>query len=739
MGQREGSQQVTGPRARGRALEKALGTTSGAGWTLHQRGYDPLREHAAESRFAISNGYLGVRAARAASRGPAWISWLHSLGWASWPRTFVAGLFDTPESQPRVSVLVPAPDWLRLRLIVGGEALSVHTGELILHTRGLDFKRGLLVNEWRQKTEHGVVIRMRLLRLVSLADRAIGVQLAHFEVDRAVEVTLEPRLDATVGGLEPVRVEARLGLWRTAHQRRYLAMASSSGLTVNGDQLRPRIGGWLNRSWTWNAESGKAASFWRLVGVASGDEPDTPARAARAALDRGQRAGWQRVLAAHEAAWAERWTHSDVVVDGSEGDQVALRFALYHLISAANPENERVSIGARALTGEAYLGHVFWDTEIFALPFYTFTWPEAARTLLMYRYHTLPAARDKARRFGYRGALYAWESADTGEEVTPERIALPDGRVIHVLCGLQEQHISSDVAYAVWQYWQVTGDERFLTQAGAEIILETARFWASRVALGPDDRYHIARVIGPDEYHEGIDDNAYTNVMAQWTLERGLDVAALLRDRWPERWTELCQQIALSDAELEEWREVASRMYTGLDPETGLFEQFAGYFGLEEVDLSQFEGRGVAMDVLLGQERTRRSQVIKQADTVMLLALLSDRFPREVHDANYTYYEPRCSHGSSLSRAVHALVAARLGRLRLAAAHFRAAASIDLEDSTGSSSGGVHIATQGGLWQAAVLGFAGLTVREDGLRLDPHLPESWRALRFRVQYRGSEV
>ena len=282
-----------------------------------------------------------------------------------------------------------------------------------------------------------------------------------------------------------------------------------------------------------------------------------------------------------------------------------MRFALYHLNSAANPADERVSIGARALTGDDYHGHVFWDTEIFLLPFYVLTWPEAARALLMYRFHTLDGAREKAAALGWRGALYAWESTDTGAEMTPEQAIGPDRKVIAILCGKQEQHISADVAYAVWQYWQATGDEGFLLDAGAEILLETGRFWSSRARLEADGRHHIRGVIGPDEYHEHIDDNAFTNVMARWNIRRALEVAALLRERWPERWALLAGRLGVDDSELEQWSRVAETMATGLDPVTGLFEQFASYFTLEDVDLADYAGRSVPMDVVLGGSEPR--------------------------------------------------------------------------------------------------------------------------------------
>nr|QQZ51118.1 glycoside hydrolase family 65 protein [Phenylobacterium glaciei] len=311
--------------------------------------------------------------------------------------------------------------------------------------------------------------------------------------------------------------------------------------------------------------------------------------------------------------------------------------------------------------------------------------------------------------------------------------------MVDVLSGRLEQHISADVAYAVWQYWQATGDETFLLDFGAEILLETARFWASRARVEADGRHHIRGVIGPDEYHEDIDDNAFTNLMARWNIARGLEVVTLMGERWAGRWTQLSSRLGLEDVELKQWRAVADTISTGIDSSTGLIEQFAGYFALEEIDLADYAGRSVPMDVVLGRARTRQSQVIKQADVVALLALLPDEFIGDTAAENFHYYEPRCGHGSSLSRAMHGLVAARLGEPALALRYFHETAAIDLAETHAAIAGGVHIAALGGLWQMAVLGFAGLSIGADGVAIDPKLPASWRSLAFSVQWHGRQL
>ncbi|WP_158927577.1 glycoside hydrolase family 65 protein [Acidisphaera sp. S103] len=709
-------------------MDQVFVPTADPDWVILADGYDSLREVSVESRFSISNGFLGVRGVRSTTRGDRWVVPA---------RTYVAGLFDTSGSNQATQALVPAADWLRVRILLPGGPLLHHPGDVSSHRMTLDLRRGTLRSEGRHLKAPDLGLHVHTSRLVSLSDRAIGLQLIRMEIeDGELDVTLEASFEGTELGLVTDQLRQDLGLWHTSHSRKYLAMASMAALQVNDRDIPPSALGPLKSSWAWKSRPGQVICFQRFVAIVRGDTKDIdPAKEVRDKLNQAKGLGWRGVVAAHEAAWLSRWRSSDVEVDGDAGAQLALRFALYHLNSAANPEDERVSVGARALTGDDYHGHVFWDTEIFLLPFYILTWPEAARALLMYRFHTLDGARAKAAGMGWRGALYAWESADTGAEMTPERVIGPDHQVIDVLCGKQEQHISADVAYAVWQYWQVTRDESFLLDAGAEILLETARFWSSRAVPEADGRCHIRGVIGPDEYHEHIDDNAYTNVMARWNIQRALDVVALLRTRWPARWTGLAARLDLKDGELTAWLHVEDTMATGLDPTTGLFEQFNGYFALEDIDLANYAGRTVPMDVVLGRERVQKSQVVKQADVVALLGLLPEEFVGDMKSANFRYYEPRCSHGSSLSPAMHGLVAARLGDTDMALRFFRQAAAIDLADTHAATDGGVHIAALGGLWMLAVFGFAGLSWRDDGLAIDPQLPKEWRSLKFRVQWR----
>jgi kojibiose phosphorylase len=677
------------------------------GWILVDEGFSLAREHELESLFAIGNGYAGSRGSLA--EGSA----------LSAPATFLAGVFDSQVGS--VPGLVSTADWTRLSATVNGHLLRLDQGHSLEHRRVLDMRQGILWREWRHQNAAGEITRLQMLSLASLADRHLLLQCTMITPENYNgRVSIDAALTGTVTQVTGSGTTVAMAVARR--------VVDSAGRWTGSPQ---QVVGQLS----FEARLGETYRLDRVVAVHTSRDTGEPREMASRQVERAIE-DVNGVIAEHRDAWLARWKASDLRIEGDAAAQRALRFAIYHLSSAANPEDDRVSIGARGLSGTAYKGHVFWDTDIFMLPFFTLTYPEAARALVMYRYHSLSGARAKAARLGYRGALYAWESADTGEEMTPPFVVSPDGEIVRILTGEQEHHISADVAFGVWKYWEATGDERFLVDAGAEILIETARFWASRAEREDDGRYHIRGIIGPDEYHETVDDNAYTNGLAKWNLEVGEEVTRLVAERWPEQWRALSRRLGLEAQEPLRWLQVARELYTGFDEQTGLFEQFRGYFELEDIDLAAFAPRTAPMDVLLGRERIQRSKIIKQADVVMLVHLLWERLPPEVRKANFEYYEPRCGHGSSLSPAIHALVAARLGDAALAERYLRQAAEIDLSDNMGNAAGGVHLGALGGLWQAAVFGFAGLRFTDAGPEHRSNMPASWRSFSMRFQWRG---
>ena len=698
-----------------------------AAWVIEEPGFDAAREHEIESLLAIANGYVGSRASIPEGTS------------VSRPATFLAGAFEPSGDLSRVPELVVVPDWGRLRLFVEGEPCSVEGGRMTGHRRMLDLRRGVLLREGMERGPAGHVTHLRTLQLASSADRHLLVE--------ALEICPQNysgtvRVDAVLSG--DVRSESGASHWQSFEPghggggpslrgltRRGLVVALASHLEVPaaGGQARfQRETGptWLSERCDLAVRLAEPCALYRAVALFSSGETGRPVAEAerrRVALGDEPPARW---IAEHEKVWTERWRRAGVTIDGAPRLERALRFAAYHLLSAANPDDPRTSIGARGLTGEAYRGHVFWDTEVFMLPFFLHAHPEAARALVEYRHATLAGAQRKAKAHGYEGALYAWESADTGDETTPSEVVSPFGEVVRVLSGEQEHHISADVAWAVCNYGQATGDVRLMGGVGLEILVETARFWASRVTRGADGLFHIHTVIGPDEYHEGVDDNAFTNWMARFNLRRAA-AAAEATGR------------GASAEETRAFRAIADSMYLGLDEHTGLIEQFCGFYGLPRIDLAALGPGHAPADLVLGRARVQGSQVVKQADVVQLVAQLWDELAPEVRRRCFLHYEPLCVHGSSLSPGIHALVAARLGLAETATRYLEQTAEIDLGNTMGNAAGGVHLAALGSLWQAVVLGVGGVRGAPDDVEavvIEPNLLPSFRALGFPFAWRG---
>ena len=664
------------------ALEGFPEPVSDDSWLITAIGFSPLHEGAIESRFAVVNGRYGTRAS------------MEEGSLASAPACYAAGVYGRDATGPIPVPLASLPDWAHVEPRVGGRRASVQQGVLVAHERCLDLRQGLLVRTWHQRAGHELVVRSA--RFASLAERDV------------LGMRVMATSDASVS---------------------FSSLASEVSVTEPGGPLAVAMA--ISTS-----EESDALTRLAVVGVGEGVAPTD---AVEHRLSVVVREGLPEAFARHRAAWIDRWEDADVRIDGDPMAQRALRFAAYHLIGAIDPEGDLGSVPARGLTGLGYGGHVFWDTEVFAFPFYLFTHPASARAVLAYRYRTLPHARARAATLGYSGALFAWESADTGEDTTPSSGALSNGARVPILTAAQELHISADVAWATWRYFEVTGDMEFLVEQGVELLVETARFWASRVREDAAGHFHIDAVMGPDEYHENVDDNAFTNVLARWNLDRAADGVELLARERPRESASLHRRIKLRSAELVRWRRIARGLVDGLQVGSNLYEQFAGYFALADCLASDIATPPFAADVVLSPDVVDASRLVKQADVVMFAHMLPEVVERDVAAANFHFYEPRTTHGSSLSPGIHSAVAARIGATEHALEFFRRCASIDLGDDTGNSAQGVHIAALGSLWQAATMGFGGVEACAEGIRVNPQLPTEWDRLRFVVRWRGTRI
>ncbi len=641
-------------------------------WTIAISGVDPLLERVHESLLTIADGRIGT-AGTPLGRHPSAV-----------PLVLAAGVYA---GEGAASELARCPVWNSLPFDVGDTAVE----------RSLDLHTGLLRCQLAPRA--GMVEAMlfsSLARPGTTTLRATGPG----ELLEGGADTLSPSPD---------------GEWHRGSDRGltcFQARFGQGGVSVAASEsTRDRNG---------------SSSLERIcVYDASGEHQPSSAEATDR-LQEVEEAGYERLLTEHRAAWAARWEEADVRIDGDDELQVAVRFALFHLMASVG-EGSEVAVGARGLSGAAYSGHVFWDACAFVLPFLAATHPESARAMLEYRIHRLPAARAAARAAGRRGARFPWESAASGDDVTPGSAFSRSGERLPVLTGALEEHIVADVAWGVGCYAGWSGDAEFLAGAGGGLVVDTARYWASRIERDAGGAAHIRDVMGPDEYHPHVDDNAFTNVMARWNLR----FAAGLPHGVPGE---------VTDAERDEWLAIADSLVDGYDPASGLYEQFAGFDELEPLVIAELAPRRpIAADLLLGRARVESAQVIKQADVLMLHHLVPDEVKPGSLGANLDFYEPRTAHASSLSPGIHAALLARAGRHEAACEELRLTGRIDLDDMSETTAGGVHLAAMGSVWQAIALGFVGLRPAGETLRIEPRLPPQWRGLGMRLRFRGTRL
>jgi kojibiose phosphorylase len=705
------------------------------GWIVSAEGVDAGRLGHRETIFTIGNGNLSLRGSLEEG---------HPQETAG---SFMHRVWD--DLPVHVSELACLPRWWGVDLWLDGKPVRHDDAGGGAHS--LDLRNGLLRRDFTWPAGSPAGIRVSHERFVSLVDPHAAMLRTTVELERG-----EAELRVRVGASMHVENTGLLH-WRLVGQSAgeegiaLVTVTRGTGIPV-AVALRPRLSvpaqavpgdadGAPAVDYRLRLRAGEPVEIVRSVGIVPGLDAAMPLALAREVADGMDAHGWAAGLAATSAAWAQVWADCDVEIDGDPEAQLAVRFNLFQLVSAAPRFTEDASIGAKTLSGYGYRHHAFWDTESFMLPLFSFTQPDVARNMLAYRVRRLDGARAKAAAGGFLGAQFPWESAGTGAEVTPAWIedpAAPGGR-LRVASGDLELHITADIALAVLQYWQASGDDDFLGAQGAELIVEGARFWASRAEPDAAGSFHYRDVVGPDEYHEHVDDNAYTNLLAAWQLRAAEGVLRWLEHAHPTRAEHLLRRLTVDGSERECWARVAAGMAR---PRVagGVIEQFAGYFDLADADLARLRNpsRHLSMQALLGHEGVQLTRTVKQPDVLMLAFQLPGLFDAEALAANYRYYDPRTDHeqGSSLGPAVSAVIAARAGDGAAAYAHFLRAARADLQDVRGNASDGIHGASAGGLWQAVVFGFAGLRLTADGWTVDPHLPDAWTRLRFRFRHRG---
>ena len=719
-------------------------------WIIGENSFDPLALGKAEAVFCLGNGYLGLRSA-AEEHYPGETRDL-----------LVAGTFDR-FSEEEVTELPNAADVTNIEITLDGEKFDLTQGKILEYSRELCIKNGLLSRHVKWESPEGRAYTLVFARIVSLKRlHSIAMRIG-ITAESSCSVSIRSGIDGRMTNDGSQHFTEGSTRFYDKEYMQYVPRTIQSGITfvtnavhsfniVSPESdiniLRRRMFSNFNAG----LEAGQTLVMEKYVNVftsrdkeAEGLDVSGLQALSLEELKKDEASGFDAIAAESAECWQQRvWDRAPICIKGSDIDQFVIRFAQYHMQLMTPAHDRRMNIGAKGFSGEGYKGHTFWDTEIFLLPYFIYTMPEAARNLMEYRYLSLPGAHAKAAKGGYEGAQFPWESAwlDDGE-VTPEYMGtdIVTGQLIKVWSGFIEIHITADVAFGVWQYYQSTDDQEFMDRYGYELIIDCAKFWASRLEEGDDGMLHINDVVGPDEYKEHVNDNAFTNYMARWNMNKAAEYIEQFRTERRSLYEELDAKLGLAGL-LPLLKEKAGRICLPVPNKDGVLPQDSTYLTLKDIDLTKYRQQahvgGIYKD--FNQEQICKIQVSKQADVMVLFYLLEDLFPHEVKLASWDYYEPRTLHDSSLSLSTHSVLACDIDDTALGYSMFRKACDIDLSnDDPHSSDAGIHAASYGGLWQCVVYGFGGFRMLDGKIRISPALPDEWESLSYTIMWKGQRL
>lgn len=693
--------------------------------------------------YQIANGYMGYRGT------------LDEFGPEELVGVTLAGLYDRVGDAWREPVNAPNGGFTAVAL--DGKDISALSTRIKKHRQSLNLGNAVFERETDFESR-GRTLKLKSTRFLSADKPNLGVVKYSFTCDKAARVRIKTGIDYNIwdlNGPHLLKLTAKeqngtlLVQGITGEASKKVAVAEAIDLHF-GKQTHEAGGKKNLRVIELDAKANQTYTFYKYFAVVTDNDPVKTSvhEAAIKKVEEAKDSGYDECLSRHNAQWAKRWEQCDVKIEGDDEAQQALRYSIFQLLMVAPVNGSANSIPARALSGQVYKGAIFWDTEMFMFPFFLYTYPEKAVELMRYRIKTLDGARRKAKTegAGYRGAFYAWESQETGDDAcTYFNIGDPfTKRDLRTYFRDKQVHISGDVAIAMWEYFKVTGDDSLLLEGGAEVILECARFYYSYAYFNKNkNRYEILDVVGPDEYHERVNNNAFTSLVAKATFEIANATVAYLRRKHPDKLKSLVKNMDIA-GELPVFREMADLLYVPRpDEKTGVIEQFDAYFKLKETTVKELKARMIHPDEYLGagQGLAVPTKVIKQADVVMMLNLFKDRYTEQVKKANWEYYEPRTEHGSSLSACAYAMVAADIGKLDWAYSYFLKTAKIDIEARykvyVGTIfMGGSHPAANGGAWMTVVFGFGGVRANAERVVMNPRLYKKWKSLQFNMSYKG---
>lgn len=716
------------------------------GLFLVENAYDPNYALKTESAFTQCNGYFGVRGSFDCkvlneSRG-----------------MFIGGLYQKAYEN-EVAELVNCPDLTEIQLYIDGEKFSFDSCSILQYDRRLNIYTGELSISGVCRMKNGIKLKIESHRFASddnchLLCQSFAVTPLNRAV-KALELVTGINGQITNNGVSHFKqIECRV------YDKKYMSLTGSlekeilhllCGTSLSGGSIRYNSEYVLKRRSIYEthrlaAAKNQTITFekYSYIEMFDSQEQDNAVNKIKY-IDDCILMGYQELYEKHKKSMERFWRYAKITIEGiSIKEEAAICFAQYHLKGMTPRNTPSYSIAAKGLTGEGYKGHVFWDVEIFILPFLLYTFPEQAKNLLLFRYNGLPGARDKAKQFGFQGAMFPWETTKNGLEETPlyAQLNIHTGKANKVWSGIKECHVTADIAYAVWEYYLLTGDTEFMLKYGNEIIFETAIFWVSRSDyIMQKDIYIIKDVIGPDEYDEHVDNNAYTNYMAWFCVKLALHIMECIKRNNPEQFQVLQSKLGLKKQE-PKWKDFINKIYLPKPNNEQIIPQDDSFLLKKELpDIDKYKNSSRKQSILFDYSRDEivNMQVLKQADVVMLFTLLPDLFSNEVIQKNIAFYERRTTHDSSLSYCAHAQACANIGDTDQAYRFFEKAMEIDINNNPYDSMDGIHAASLGGIWNCVICGFAGVSVRKGILNISPVLPASWKSMKFYINYHNTYI
>jgi maltose phosphorylase len=711
-------------------------------WRIVEDGFHPERSRVSESLFSLSNEHMGARGHFEEEYSGdtligCYLNGIYEEHYLKEPTTY-KGISN------RIAFMVNTVNWLYAHIELGGEALDLNRSQFSEFRRELDFRTGQVIREFTWTTKAGQRLKIAFSRFLSMKTKELGFQrisLTPLNFSAPINVTMG--LDFSM----PHEVY-RQNFWKCprsdAQAEKWAIIGTSTGIkhklfagsrilsaaSIDGTPLKNAK--FAGSRLTIDLVEGKEQHVDRVSVLYTTRDPkasvaDTWTRGVEI-LDSLDHADYQSALQGNVDCWQDFWKKADIFVEGDPEAQQGIRFCIFQMQQTYRGAVDGSNIGAKGLTGEAYNGNAFWDTETYCLPYYLFSNPKAARALIDFRLKTLPQAMERAKSLDCKGACYPIATTDGTESCTLWQHA-----------SLQFQPTTA-VAYAIWHYVRVTGDVDFLYTEGVELLIPICRFLASRGEWSPrTHKFGYYAVMGPDEFQMMVNNNCYTNYMAKRTFTYATKVLADMAKAAPAKKSELLKRLDCTAEEIAAWQNMADNMAIPVDPKTGIYEQHEGFFDLPHLDVDAIPITDFPLYHNWSYDRIYRNDMIKQPDVLMFMFLYNQSFSPAEKKANYDYYEPRCIHESSLSPSLHSIFAAELGLKDEAFNFFNFATRIDLDNYNRNTAEGIHITSIAAAWMNVVYGYGGMRSDGDILVFNPTIPDRWKSYSFGVTYRDSVI